>query len=116
MKASANSPVAGELVWVGTTLMSVEASDEVRVLLKERGGSLYLWTTVHGCCQGRITLLEAATSRPPNPGLRFQRAIAGGFDLFLDLSGRPVPERLVLEARGRHRKIAAYWNNQAYVG
>jgi hypothetical protein len=96
--------------------MSVEASDEVRALLEERGGSLYLWTTVHGCCQGRISLLEAATSPPTHPGLRFQHAIAKGFDLFLDLSGWPVPERLVLEARGRHRKIVAYWNDQAYVG
>lgn len=116
MKASADSPVAGELVWVGNTLMSVEASDEVRELLRERGGILYLWTTAHGCCQGRITLLEAATSPPPHAGLRFTHAVPKGFDLFLDLGGRPVPERLVLEARGRRRKIRAYWNDQAYVG
>jgi hypothetical protein len=116
MKPAADIVIEEELVWVGDTLMTIETSQAVRSLLQERGGRLYLWTTVHGCCQGRIWLLEAATSRPSDPRLCFQRTVARGFDLLLDLRGWPAPEKLVLEARGRHRKIRAYWNDQAYVG
>ena len=41
---------------------------------------------------------------------------AGGFALFLDMGGQPLPGTLVLELRGRRGKIAAFWNDQAWVG
>ena len=115
MKASVNSPVLYETVWVGDALMTIEVSDAARAIIWERGGDLYVWATVHGCFRGRLWLLKADTSRPPDESLRFERAAAGGFDVFLDLKGWPVPERLVLEVHGRRKKIMAYWNDRAYV-
>jgi hypothetical protein len=41
---------------------------------------------------------------------------AGGFALLLDLGGQRLPEELVLELRGRRKKLAAFWNGQAWVG
>jgi hypothetical protein len=41
---------------------------------------------------------------------------AGGFELLLDLGGQRLPEELVLELRGRRKKLAAFWNDQAWVG
>jgi hypothetical protein len=116
MRSTVSSPVPFEAVWIDRTLMTVEASDDVRALLRERGGLLYVWTTVHGCCSGRIWLLEAATTRPRDRDLCFRRTHAREFDLLLDFKGWPAPKKLVVEARGRRRKIRAFWNDQAYVG
>jgi hypothetical protein len=115
MRTTAVSTVPFEAVWVDQTLMTIEASEEVRSLVRERGGLLYLWTTVHGYYGGRICLLEAATTRPSKQGLCFHRTHAREFDLLLDLQGMAAPKRLVLEARGRRRKIRAFWNGLAYV-
>ena len=96
--------------------MKVTATDEVRELVREQGGRLYVWTSVHGCCTGKLTLLEAGTVRPPTAGRRFRESDAGGFELLLDLGGQRQPEELVLELRGRRKKIAAFWNDQVWVG
>jgi hypothetical protein len=109
-------PDAAETVVVRGAPMKVLASPEARAALGERGGDLYLWTSAHGCCVGGITLLEADT-KPPASGLhRFERTAGRGFDLFFDLGARKPPEELVLELRGRHKRIAAFWNGQAWVG
>ena len=96
--------------------MKITATDWVRELVREQGGRLYVWTSVHGCCTGKLTLLEAGTERPPGAQRRFREIDAGGYALMLDLSARPVPAELVLELRGRRKKIAAFWNDQAWVG
>jgi hypothetical protein len=96
--------------------MKITATDEVRELARERGGSLYVWTSAHRCCSGPLTLLEAATEMPPGAARRFLAFKAGGFELLLDMGGQRLPEELVLELRGRRRKIAAFWNGQAWVG
>ena len=53
---------------------------------------------------------------PAGGARRFRRIDAGGFALFLDMGGQPLPGTLVLELRGRRGKIAAFWNDQAWVG
>jgi hypothetical protein len=115
MRTTATSAVPFEAVWVDHTLMTIEASDEVRSLVRERGGLLYLWVTAHGYNRARICLLEAATARPSRRGLCFHRTHAREFDLLLDLKGWTAPKRLVLEAHGRRGKIRAFWNGLAYV-
>ncbi len=100
----------------GALLMKLEMSDEVRSLVVERGGRLYVWTKSHGRCCGRITLLESSTEPPASRGLDFRRMEAKGFDLFIDPGGRKLPETLVLEARGRSRTVRAYWNDLGWVG
>ena len=96
--------------------MKITAADGVRDLVRECGGSLYVWTSAHRCCSGPLTLLEAGTERPPGAERRFREIAAGGFELLLDLGSRPAPEELVLELRGRRKRIAAFWNDQAWVG
>ncbi len=95
--------------------MRLEISDEVRSLVTERGGRLFVWTSLHGRCCGRVTLLETGTE-PPGAGRQdFRRVDAGGFDLFIDPGGRRLPETLVLEVRGRSRTVRAYWNDLGWV-
>ena len=96
--------------------MKITVAGGVGELVREQGGRLYVWTRVHRCCTGQFTLLEAATRRPPGAERRFHEIDAGGFGLRLDLGARSAPEELVLELRGRRSKIAAFWNDQAWVG
>ncbi|HEY5387141.1 MAG TPA: hypothetical protein VIL79_04480 [Thermoleophilia bacterium] len=96
--------------------MKITANDDVKELVRERGGRVYVWTSSQRCCSGPLTFLEAGTARPLGETRRFHEVDAGDFELLLDLGGQPVPEELVLELRGRRRKIVAFWNDQAWVG
>ena len=96
--------------------MKITATDGVRDLVRAQGGRLYVWTRVHGCCTGKLILLEAGTARPPRVERPFREIDAEGFDLFLGMGPRRQPDELVLELRGRGKKIAAFWNGQAWVG
>jgi len=96
--------------------MKITATDGVRESVREHGGRLYVWTSAHRCCSGTLTLLQAGTERPSGAERRFCEIDAGGFDVMLDVGARPAPEELVLELRGRRKKVAAFWNDQAWVG
>jgi hypothetical protein len=96
--------------------MKISAADGVTELVRERGGRLYVWTSAHRCCSGTITFLEAGTERPPGVERQFLEVDAGDFKLLLDLGARHAPRELVLERKGRRRKITAFWNDQAWVG
>jgi hypothetical protein len=96
--------------------MRIRATDAVAERVCQKGGRIYVWTSAHRCCSGSLTLLEAATERPRGAERQFRELDAGDFRLLLDMGGLRLPEELVLEFRGRRRKIAAYWNDQAWVG
>jgi len=96
--------------------MKVTATDDIRELVREQGGRLYVWASARRCCSGTLTLLEAGTEPPPGDERRFREIDAGGFELLLDMGMRRLPEELVLELRGRRKKVAAFWNGQAWVG
>jgi hypothetical protein len=96
--------------------MRITAADRVARVVRERGGRLYVWTSSHRCCTGPLTLLETATERPPGEHTGFRTIDAGGFDVLLDMGGRRLPNELVLELRGRRKKVVAFWNDQAWVG
>jgi len=96
--------------------MRITAADGVEELVRARGGRVYVWTSSHRCCSGPLTLLEAGTERPPGAARRFREIDAGGFELLLDMGGQRLPEHLVLELRGRRKKMSAFWNDQAWVG
>ena len=93
----------------------ISVSEELREFVRAHGGRLYVWTSTHRCCTGPLTLLEASTTPPPHANGRFRREDAGGLDLFLALGHRAAPEELVLELKGRRGKVAAYWNDRAWV-
>lgn len=94
--------------------MRIIADDQVKAAIRDRGGRLYVWTSVHGCC-APIVLLEAGTAPPLDRERRFDHVDAGDFDLLLDSGGRGRPQELVVTFRGRRKKIAAYWDDMAYV-
>jgi hypothetical protein len=95
--------------------MRILASDEVRTFVREHGGRLYVWTSDHRCCTGRLTFLAAETTRPPGWKGRSEPVDAGGFELFLDAGVHGVPDELVLDLKGRKRRISAFWNGCAYI-
>jgi len=88
--------------------MRVLASDQARTFVRQRGGRLYVWTTGHRCCSGRLALLAADTARPPGWRREFDPIDAGGFDLFLDTGAHGVPQDLMLEVQGRRPRIRAF--------
>jgi hypothetical protein len=93
----------------------VAASNAARDLIRECGGSLYVWATDHRCCGGRLTLLDSSTSAP-HTGFGSESIEADGFTVFLDAGRRGRPAELVLEVRGvRRKRIEAFWNGCAYV-
>jgi hypothetical protein len=88
----------------------------VAAAVRERGGRLYVWASAHRCCTGPLVLLETG-DQPPRGEAREYRAVdGGGYQVLLDMGGRRPPDELVLELRGRRRKIVAFWNDQAWVG
>ena len=116
MEATHEHVNASESAATGRPPVKILAADDVRQVVGERGGSLYLWTDVHGVCEGKVTLLQAGTERPPDEHLRFERIGGGGFDVFLAIGSLLWPEFVELELHGRKKKIRAYWNGQASVG
>jgi hypothetical protein len=95
--------------------MRVLASDEVREHIARRGGRVYVWTTDHRCCSGRLTLLKADTTRPPRWQGRSDPLEAEGLEVFLDTGFHGQPLDLELELRGRKKRISAFWNGCAFV-
>jgi hypothetical protein len=86
--------------------MKITATNAVKDFVREQDGRLYVWTSVHGCCTGKLTLLEAGTVKPRGAERRFREIDAGGFDLLLAMDPQRQPDELVLELRGRRKRIA----------
>lgn len=89
-------------------VVSPPAADAIR----ERGGRLYVWPRRSGCCGGNATL-AAATAPPPRK--EFRRETAAEFELYLPAHLARLPDELHIEARGRSRRIRAYWNGCAWL-
>ena len=111
--AQANVPEGAQATRPAVRIL---AADDVRDVVCERGGNLYLWTDVHGVCEGKITLLQAGTEHPPDESLRFERIGGDGFDVFLAIGSLLWPEFVELGLHGRKKQVRAYWNGQASVG
>ena len=95
--------------------MDIRAADEVTAFVRERGGTLYVWTSTHRCCTGPLTLLDAATEAPRRGTHGFRHVAAGSYDVLLDIGRRRAPRELVLELDRRRTKVLAYWDDVALV-
>ena len=92
--------------------MRVVASPEVRQIVREGGGRLFVWAKTSRCC-GAITYLKASLEAPER---EFRRVEAEGMEVYLAAGIRELPEELHVEARGRRRRrLEAYWDGCAYV-
>jgi len=116
MEAKSQGITHAKSVTAGAAPVQILAADDVVAHVRERGGSLYVWTHVHGVCEGKVTLLDVATERPSDEGLRFERIAADCVDVFLAIGSLLRPEFLELALHGRKKKIRAYWNGRASVG
>ena len=96
--------------------MRIRTTDEVAAAVRERGGRLYVWTSAHRCCTGPLVLLETGSEPPKGKAREFRAHDVGGYEVLLDMGGQRLPDELVLELRGRRRKVVAFWNDQAWVG
>jgi hypothetical protein len=96
-------------------VMELRVQSGVAGWVRERGGSLFVWTATRRCCSGPLTLLETATEPPAGAGHLFRRLEWGEFDLFLDAGGRREPRALVLELSRRRTRVDAFWNDLAWV-
>ena len=93
--------------------MRVVASAEAIERIAESGGRLYVWPRSNRCCRHGLTWLE--TGSEPGAGFEFEAVPAAGFELFLARMGG-APEELHVDVAGfRRRRVAAYWDNCAYV-
>jgi hypothetical protein len=94
--------------------MKVLSAPGVEDLVKDHGGSLFVWTDPHRCCGGGITFLE--TDWTPRRGKEFERADVEGFELWFASGSRGLPEELHLEVKGlRRKRVEAYWDGCAFA-
>jgi hypothetical protein len=93
--------------------MRVVASADVAGVVSEHGGKLYVWPRKGLCCGRGVTTLKTGTE--PKDGVSFEHVAADGFELYL-ASMAHQPEELHLDVHGGwRRRVAAYWDNCAYV-
>ena len=93
--------------------MRVVASDEAVARIAELGGRLYVWPRSGRCCVHGLAWLEAGPE--PRAGFEFEPVPTDGFDLFLARMAA-LPEELNIDVTGfRGRRVAAYWDNCAWV-
>jgi hypothetical protein len=92
----------------------VVASAEAVARIAELGGRLYVWPRSGRCCQHGLAWLEAAPE-PPRAGFEFEPVPTSEFELFLARMAS-LPDELHVDVAGfRGRRVAAYWDNCAYV-
>jgi hypothetical protein len=111
------------------TILTALQPEQVRLVIKPEaaayiraaGGRLFIRVRSHGCCRGRLTLLEAVTE-PPTGSERFWPIFLDGLTIFLDpllchlLDPERAPAEVQIELRGwLRRHIKAFWNGCVYV-
>ena len=82
------------------------------VAVRARGGRLFVWPAQGRCCGKGLAWLETASS--PKAGLEFDQVPVEGFELYVARMDR-VPEELQLDVHGRRRRVAAYWDDCAWI-
>ena len=82
-------------------------------MIKQLGGTLYVWPREGRCCAHGLAWLEAGTA--PRRGHEYAAVPAVGFELRLARMGR-LPDELHLGVTGRRRRrVAAFWDGCCYV-
>jgi hypothetical protein len=92
--------------------MKLVVEPDVREHIDSRGGAVYVWPRLTGCCRARTFVLESDTE-PPDREFDLVHA-ADGFRVF----ATPClvePDELHLEL-DRHHRLRAFWNGQAWIG
>ena len=93
--------------------MQVVASEEVRELVAERGGRLYVSVRAARCCGGGRTL--RATTEVERPEAYRVAGRDKGLEVLVPRVLAQLPEELHVVVRRFPRRVEAYWNGCAYV-
>jgi hypothetical protein len=94
--------------------MKVLATAEVRSLISDRGGMLFVWVKAHRPIRGALRLLLTSTE-PPENALEWQRIETKGFLVFLP-PGMRLPKELHLVVKGLlKRRVEAFWEGCAFI-
>lgn len=95
--------------------MEVLATPEVRSMIRENGGLLFVTLSPLASIRGAMRRLLTSTNLPED-ALDYQRFETKGFVVFLE-PGIRAPRELHLQMVGRrlHRRLKAFWNGHAFV-
>jgi hypothetical protein len=94
--------------------MEVLATPEVRSMIRENGGLLFVTLSPLASIRGAMRRLLTSTNLPDD-ALDYQRFETKGFVVFLE-PGIRAPRELHLQMVGRlHRRLKAFWNGYAFV-
>jgi hypothetical protein len=93
--------------------VEVTLSEEATRYVAEHGGTLYVRTHSHRCCQGPLTLVDVTTS-PPRDLADYVAYDAGAVAVQFH-GGEGQPSQLAIEMGGmRRRRLVAQWDGCAY--
>lgn len=94
--------------------MQVLATPEVRSMIRENGGLLFVTLSPLASIRGAMRRVLTSTKLPED-ALRYQRFETKGFLVFLE-PGIRAPRELHLQMVGRfRRRLKAFWNGHAFV-
>jgi hypothetical protein len=94
--------------------MKVLATPEVRSMIRENGGLLFVTLSPLASLRGAMRRVLTSTE-PPEDALRYQRFETKGFLVFLE-PGIRAPRELHLQLVGRfRRRLKAFWNGHPFV-
>jgi hypothetical protein len=93
--------------------MRVVAQPDVREHIDARGGAVFVWSRLAGCCRIRTFVLESSTQPPERREFELVHA-ADGFQVFTT-PGLVQPDELHFEV-DRADRLHAYWNGQGWIG
>ncbi|MGI9007810.1 MAG: hypothetical protein ACR2FU_16695 [Streptosporangiaceae bacterium] len=91
--------------------MRVDVSPEAAVLVRQRGGRLWVWAArPRVCCWGTPAYMHAATERPSGLS-EFSLVPCEGVEIWFRAPAGRVPDVLEVGLRGRRRpRVEAYWD------
>lgn len=89
-------------------------SDAAREIVLARGGEVFVWLHSRRCCGGAAVEL-AVSLEPPHSGRDFEELAVDGLRVHVSLGRRSPPEEILLDVRGRRRRLEAYWDGCSFV-
>ena len=95
--------------------MKLVTTPEAVEYVRERGGTLFVWSEQTLTYTGRLTYLEASTESP-SAAREFRPLRGDAFALFVDFGGRDLPDELHIGVFGRRNKrLRAFWNGRSFA-
>jgi hypothetical protein len=96
--------------------MRVEVSEEAAGIVRDRGGTLWVWTARPRVCCGGTPVQFKVSSEPPDDSSGFTQTRAGGVDIRFRAPGGRFPDVLQIALHGRRTpRVEAYWDGCLFI-